>query len=113
MSATKNYLVTGANSGLGLDASRQLSLLPDTKMVYLACRTESKALKAIDDIVSNANAPNEKLKFVKFDCSSSKDIIEKIVDDLPDGEKLDGLILNAGGMVRGEEVAWNGHIVSM
>lgn len=99
MSATKNYLVTGANSGLGLDASRQLSLLPDTKMVYMACRTESKALKAIDDIVRKANAPNDKLKFIKFDSSSTKRDIQHVIDDLAEGEKLDGLILNAGGMV--------------
>ena len=47
-SSRKVYLVTGANIGLGLDAVRQLALQKDTKTVYLACRTKSKALKAID-----------------------------------------------------------------
>ncbi len=51
MPSNKVYLVTGANAGLGLDASRQLALQKDTKKVYLACRTESKAITAIDGLV--------------------------------------------------------------
>ena len=95
-----NYIVTGANSGLGLDTARQLALLPQTKMVYLACRTKAKALKAIDDIAQIGKAPKSKLTFLYFDASVDKDTIERsILDSLPAGETINGLILNAGGMV--------------
>ena len=99
MSSTKNYLVTGANSGLGLDTSRQLALLPTTKMVFLACRSETKAQKAIDDLVLYAHVPKSKIAYVHFDASASKENIERIIQELPTGEPIDGLILNAGGMV--------------
>lgn len=101
-----NYIVTGANSGLGLDTARQLALMPHTKMVYLACRTEAKALKAIDDIVRIGKAPKSKLTFLYFDASADKDTIERsILGSLPSGETINGLILNAGGVVSQRHIA--------
>lgn len=79
--AQKTYLVTGANQGLGLEAVRQLALLPQTKRVYMACRTESKALAAIKKLVeensSNRGIDKNKLVFVSFDASDSKEMIAK------------------------------------
>jgi NAD(P)-dependent dehydrogenase (short-subunit alcohol dehydrogenase family) len=95
---SKVYLVTGANTGLGLDATRQLALRATTKTVYLACRTESKAREAIADLVDNHMVPPTKLAFAPFNASDSKTEIAKIVDALPADEKLDGLIFNAGGV---------------
>jgi NAD(P)-dependent dehydrogenase (short-subunit alcohol dehydrogenase family) len=93
------YLVTGANSGLGLDATRQLAVRDETKKVYLACRTESKALEAIDHLVEEFRIPVTKLAFVLFNASASKSTIYKnIMDALPQHERLDGLIFNAGGV---------------
>jgi NAD(P)-dependent dehydrogenase (short-subunit alcohol dehydrogenase family) len=101
--SNKIYLVTGSNSGLGLDAARQMALKPETKRVYLACRTESKALAAIDSLVMDYTVPREKLVFVPFDASASKETIATqitaglLVPSSSD-EKIDGLIFNAGGM---------------
>jgi NAD(P)-dependent dehydrogenase (short-subunit alcohol dehydrogenase family) len=100
MASTLNkvYLVTGANVGLGLEAAKQLALKDQTKKVYLACRTESKALAAIEDLVREHKIPSEKLAFVPFDASADKSSIAKsVVHALPSGEQFDGLILNAGG----------------
>jgi NAD(P)-dependent dehydrogenase (short-subunit alcohol dehydrogenase family) len=103
----KIYLVTGSNIGLGLDAARQLALKEETKRVYLACRTESKALAAIASLVKDYSIPKEKLVFVPFDASASKETIStKILAALlPNNDphddnknKIDGLIFNAGGM---------------
>jgi NAD(P)-dependent dehydrogenase (short-subunit alcohol dehydrogenase family) len=95
---SKVYLVTGANTGLGLDATRQLALKASTKKVYLACRTESKARQAIAYLLENHKIPPTKLDFVLFNASDSNTEIAKIVDALPADEKLDGLIFNAGGI---------------
>jgi NAD(P)-dependent dehydrogenase (short-subunit alcohol dehydrogenase family) len=100
MTSTSNkvYLITGANVGLGLEATRQLALKDQTKKVYLACRTESKALAAIEDLVREYKIPLEKLAFVPFNASADKATIAKnAVDALPPGEQFDRLILNAGG----------------
>lgn len=96
----KNYMITGANNGLGLEATKQLALLPETKKVYMACRTESKALAAIQGLVNDEGVPEEKLQYVHFDACSSKVSIETVVVHLPEKEPIHGLILNAGGMVR-------------
>ena len=100
--ADKIYLVTGANAGLGLDATRQLALKADTKKVYLACRTKSKALKAIEDLSTKYDdIDTNKLEYIHFDASDSKeDIMKHLVDTLKSypNEKLHGLILNAGGV---------------
>jgi NAD(P)-dependent dehydrogenase (short-subunit alcohol dehydrogenase family) len=96
---SKVYLVTGANTGLGLDATRQLALKASTKKVYLACRTESKARQAIAYLLENHQIPPTKLAFVPFNASDSNTAITtKIVDAIPADEKLDGLIFNAGGI---------------
>ena len=92
----KVYVVTGANSGLGKDASRQLAVLPDTKVVYLACRSKEKAMAAIDDLVKNFDVPNSKLAYIHFDSSDSKESIERDADALSE-TFIDGFIMNAGG----------------
>ncbi len=70
--STKVHPVSGANVGLGLEATKQLALKDQTKKVYLACRTESKALVAIKELVREYKIPSEKLAFVPFNASADK-----------------------------------------
>lgn len=93
----RTYLITGANQGLGFDAARQLALLPETRKVYLACRSKSKALAAIEKLVSDHGIGRDMLDFVLFEASDSK---ESIADkfSLPKEERLDSILFNAGGM---------------
>lgn len=91
-----NYLVTGANAGIGLDACRQLALRKETGTVYLACRSSNKALQAIQKLVESHDCSQDKLKYVHFDAAESKQEIVKILKSL-DQVQLDGVVLNAGG----------------
>ena len=75
--AKKIYLVTGANVGLGYEATRQLALKDDTQKVYLACRTESKALQAIEDLSKTYGIDSKKLQYIHFDALNSKEDIMK------------------------------------
>ena len=44
------FLITGANAGIGKDVARQLALHEDVDTIYLACRNETKAHAARDDL---------------------------------------------------------------
>ncbi len=88
------YIVTGANSGLGLEATRQLAMLDKTVCIYLACRSEERANAAIKELIKNTNRHNV-FKFLQFDASSKRSAQEaarKIKE-----KHIHGLILNAGG----------------
>lgn len=85
-------LVTGANSGLGLETCRQLADQGASKVI-LGCRSEDKAKAAISKLVA----------------LTGKNVFEMLVIDVSDSKSslaaaetlnhtLDGIVLNAGGM---------------
>ncbi len=88
----KTYLITGANTGAGFEATK--ILLSKGAEVIMLNRNETKSNKAIDDLKSQLGA-NTKVSFIKMDLSSlssvrnaSKTINEKV-------SKIDALICNA------------------
>lgn len=85
----KTYLLTGCNSGLGLETLRVLSLRG--AHIFAAARTEEKAKNAL----SEANATG-----TPFACELSiPNSVQACVDAIKaKGQKLDGIICNAGIM---------------
>jgi protochlorophyllide reductase len=80
----KTILITGANSGIGLDASKKLAAAGHD--VYVACRTLSKAKEAAR--VSNAAGA--------FECDlSSLSSVKRLVEEWGN-RPIDALCLNAG-----------------
>ena len=98
-------VVTGANSGLGLETVRQLAANGAT--VVLACRSDSKCQAAIDDVKSTA--PDAKLDYHLLDLSqqsSVRDFAEHVNQKY---DRLDLLINNAAIMaVPYRSVDWVG-----
>ena len=89
----KIALITGANSGLGY-ASTQ-ALLKEDYYIYMACRSEVKALEAINTFDLELR---EKVKYIHCDLSSF-DSIRACADHILKNEKqLNALMLNAGLM---------------
>ena len=89
----KIALITGANSGLGY-ASPQ-ALLKEDYYIYMACRSEAKALEAINTFDSELR---EKVEYIHCDLSSF-DSIRACADHILKNEKqLNALMLNAGLM---------------
>ncbi len=89
----KRILITGANSGLGKDAARQLALIPETEKIYLACRNEDKAVTA--KAALEAATGRDIFEIVVMDTSNPRSV-RKAVAELDD--VLDAVILNAGGL---------------
>ena len=89
----KSIMITGANGGIGKDTARQLALIADTEKIYLACRSEEKAIAAKKDLEETTG--RDIFEIVLMDVSDL-DSVRKAVNNLSD--PIDALILNAGGM---------------
>lgn len=85
-------LVTGANTGLGKEAARQLAMRSDVGCVYLACRNDEKAAAAERDLVAwTGRSIFTRVRFDVSDIKSAHAVLEAV------GEPLDAVIMNAGG----------------
>ena len=84
-------VVTGANSGVGLETTRQLASQKAT--VILACRSEAKAKKAIEDIGLPDNTT-----FLPLDLSDLSSVREFAKSFSASYNRLDVLVNNAGVM---------------
>ena len=90
----RTALVTGANSGLGLQTSHRLAQAGAT--VLMACRNPDKAAAALDEV--RRGAPGADVSTVALDLASL-DSIRAAADQVRTGhDRLDLLINNAGVM---------------
>lgn len=91
----KTAIVTGASSGLGLEACRWLVRL-GASQVILACRNVDKAKTAAEDIQATTCCPSDTLQVWHLDLSSYASVqafSRRVKADLP---RVDVLIANAG-----------------
>lgn len=90
----RTLIVTGANSGLGLETTRALAGKGAT--VIMACRNLDKAARAESDVrASHPGASLEVRELDLADLSSVRSFTQAVLDE---HERLDGLINNAGVM---------------
>ncbi len=87
-------VITGANSGLGLDTAKALS--SQGAEVVLACRSKANADEAMGDILSSNK--NAKLKFLALDLQDLSSIADFAEAFAKEYDRLDILINNAGIM---------------
>ncbi|MFV8755597.1 oxidoreductase [Nannocystaceae bacterium ST9] len=93
----KLAVVTGANSGLGLETTRELARRG--AHVVLACRARDKTDKAIADLLADMpDVDEEQLEFRALDLASLASIREFAEGLSADHRELDLLINNAGVM---------------
>ena len=90
----KVFLITGANSGLGLEATRILAGRGAT--VVMACRNKEKALVAKKDVLESH--PNAKLDFLSLDVSDLSSVQQAAKEFRRKYDRLDVLLNNAGIM---------------
>jgi NAD(P)-dependent dehydrogenase (short-subunit alcohol dehydrogenase family) len=90
----KTFVVTGANSGIGYEASRALAARRAT--VVLACRNLEKGQAAIDAI--RAATPDARLVLERLDLGDLSTVRSFAAKFLKEHARLDVLINNAGIM---------------
>lgn len=89
----KNYVVTGANSGIGFFSARRFACLGAN--VALVCRNEQRGREAVAEII--ATTGNENISLYLADFSSLASVSEMADNLLRDFPKIDVLCNNAGG----------------
>jgi NAD(P)-dependent dehydrogenase (short-subunit alcohol dehydrogenase family) len=90
----KTALVTGANSGIGLETARWLAMRGAT--VVLGCRNEAKADAALAEI--RRTAPQARLEFLQLDLSDLDSVRAAAARARAAHPVLDLLVNNAGVM---------------
>lgn len=110
----KVVVVTGGNIGLGQETILQLAKHNPAR-IYMASRTESKALAAIKEI--RAQLPKESsdvsIEFLSLDLSSLKSVKAAASDFQSKSKRLDLLILNAGIMATPPGLSESGHDIQL
>ncbi|KAI9176160.1 hypothetical protein H9P43_006525 [Blastocladiella emersonii ATCC 22665] len=93
----KVFVVTGANTGIGLTTTRQLA--KHGARVVLACRSEAKALAAIASIQEELGDACPPLEFAELDLNSLQQVEAAARKLAARGLKIDVLVNNAGIMM--------------
>ena len=88
-------IVTGANSGIGLETARELARRG--ARVVLACRSEARASEALDDI--RDGLPDAQVEFMELDLSDLDQVRRFAATVHERFDRLDLLVNNAGVMV--------------
>lgn len=89
-----SFIITGANSGLGLEAAVQLAKLEDTVHVVITTRSQGKADEAVEKLVAATGRHKEFFSSLIIDMND-KDSCLMAAEAAP--AKIQGVILNAGG----------------
>eukprot|EP01043_Picozoa_sp_COSAG02_P056894 COSAG02_NODE_6818_length_3344_cov_12.386133_6_plen_338_part_00 len=100
----KLCVVTGANTGIGLETTRELVRMGAT--VVMGCRSASRAKVAADDVIASTGCRPDQVPFIRaLDLSSlrsvkefSEEFAERYGDAAKERHGLDVLICNAGLM---------------
>ncbi|KAH9117864.1 hypothetical protein LEN26_012369 [Aphanomyces euteiches] len=101
----KVAIVTGANSGIGLETARELARMG--AQVIFACRSQKRAEAAIEDVAKSTGST--KLLFLELDLASSKSI-RAFADEFKKTKlPLDILVNNAGIHYYQRETTVDGH----
>lgn len=89
--SNKTYIITGANSGIGYELCKYLLYLNAT--VIMACRSEKRALDAINKL--REEVKRGQTIYLHYDQANLKSIKE-FAQIIKENYKIDGLICNAG-----------------
>lgn len=94
----QTVIVTGSNTGLGLEASRHLCRL-NASLVILAVRNPTKGAAAKDSILASTGRPSNSIEVWELDMNSF-DSVKAFVARANKLQRLDAILENAGMMTQ-------------
>lgn len=103
----ETIIVTGSNTGLGLEAAKHFTRLNAAKVI-LAVRTISKGEQAAAEIAASTNVPKSRIEVWQLDLSHS-DSVKAFAARVNTLDRLDAFVQNAGilttkfSLVEGQE----------
>ena len=108
----KTVIVTGGNTGLGLEAARQYITL-NASSVILACRSISKGQEAAKYLSTHPTVqstnPNIEIKVMALDLDDETSVINFVNKVKSELNALDILLLNGGVNIMDYQVSKSGH----
>ncbi|KAH8807364.1 hypothetical protein F5884DRAFT_340849 [Xylogone sp. PMI_703] len=108
----KVMLITGGNAGIGYQVVKQLAA--HGAKVYMGARSESRAKKAIEQILSqNPSIPKTQLIWLPLDLSNLSSVSSAVQELASKEDRLDVLVNNAGIAAEIFETDKNGFELTM
>jgi NAD(P)-dependent dehydrogenase (short-subunit alcohol dehydrogenase family) len=95
----KNIVITGGNSGIGLETAR--ALYADGHSVIIGSRNEQKSIAAIRDIQQSRPSSTGTIKYFQLDLTK-KDSIEKFAQLVKQQFTHIDILINNAGLIREE-----------
>ncbi|KAI1055509.1 hypothetical protein LB506_011435 [Fusarium annulatum] len=107
----KVILITGGNSGLGLETARAL-LKHEPSRIFLACRSKAKFEQAVNDL-RQGGSNTEAVSFLALDLASLSTIKSAAAEFQASSSRLDILVNNAGIMMTPEGLTEEGYEIQI
>ncbi|EKJ69386.1 hypothetical protein FPSE_10452 [Fusarium pseudograminearum CS3096] len=107
----KVILITGGNSGLGLESTRQL-LKHDPAKIFLACRSKAKYEQAIAEL-QEQGSKTDAVSFLSLNLASLESIKSAVKEFQQESTRLDVLLNNAGIMMTPEGLTEEGYEIQI
>ena len=105
----RTYLVTGANSGIGLTLSKYLARRGAT--LFMVCRNPERAARARDEVAAEAK-DGSRVHTVICDCGLDSDVRKAVKEVGTKARSLDGVVCNAGALLNSRTLTPAGHEVT-
>ncbi|KAK2688866.1 hypothetical protein QWA68_012128 [Fusarium oxysporum] len=109
--AGKIILITGGNSGLGLETARQL-LKHEPSRIFLACRSKAKFDQAVNEL-RQQGSNTDAVSFPALDLASLSSIKSAAKEFQSSSTRLDILVNNAGIMMTPEGLTEEGYEIQI
>ncbi|MHC4836897.1 MAG: SDR family NAD(P)-dependent oxidoreductase [Planctomycetota bacterium] len=93
----RTVLITGANTGLGFEAARQLAGR-DWGRIFISARSEAKGTDAVTRLVEATGRPADTFGVAVFDNNQPETVRAAVEVLARDGQRFDAVVLNAGGI---------------
>ncbi|KAK2669538.1 Short-chain dehydrogenase/reductase SDR [Fusarium oxysporum f. sp. vasinfectum] len=107
----KIILITGGNSGLGLETARQL-LKHEPSRIFLACRSKAKFDQAVNEL-QQQGSNTDAVSFLALDLASLSSIKSAAKEFQSSSTQLDILVNNAGIMMTPEGLTEEGYEIQI